>query len=252
MYFHIVQKANPALRLAWKAPGTYDPNRVQRRQMSDQIIGGPTYRQIQPIEETDRTISMNGVMPYDQFLKLKAMYESSYVEHTFSDGVTVWDVVIEDLSGPPVQVNLAQYSMTLGVLRRVYPVATVGDSISMEAPVVASGYLRVLLTLADAVPGMPNAYYIDKGATDLGYNVALTPQGIPDIRLYWNGQEKLWGPQSSFDGPGTTVDFDIVRSLSTGLEGHAVLGSLNAILFNFSFTGTVWYYYRRAGLATNA
>lgn len=102
--------------------------------------------------------------------------------------------------------------------------------------------------VGDAVAGQPNAYYIDKGITSHGYNVALDLNGKPMVSILVGGQGTRWVPEGSFpDG-----DFSVVRSQSTGPEGPAAVGSHNAIRFVGPLpTGVdTWYFYLRDNQAT--
>ena len=94
-----------------------------------------------------------------------------------------------------------------------------------------------------AVTGQARTYYIDKDATTYGYNVDANPHtGLYDIRIVLNGQELLQG-----------VDYEIVRSQSTGPEGSSAVGSLNAIEFqevDIELGDTIWYSYIRESEAT--
>jgi hypothetical protein len=107
----------------------------------------------------------------------------------------------------------------------------------------------IRISSSDAVPGQANTYYIDKASSQYGHNVALDSSGTPLIRVLLEGQELMWGPVATF-GNEDNVDFDIVRSLSTGAEGYAAVGSTNAIKFNGTMDGHVWLYYHKKGLAT--
>jgi hypothetical protein len=108
---------------------------------------------------------------------------------------------------------------------------------------------RIIDLVADAVPGQPFTYYIDKGATPYGYNVQLDGEGFPDIRVMGNGREKLLVDEATLDTPGVPGDCAVVRSLSTGGEGFSVLGSRNAIRFLATPDETLWIHYRRDSLA---
>lgn len=108
----------------------------------------------------------------------------------------------------------------------------------------------VLDPALDAVPGQPNAYYIERGATLLGYNVAEDDAYTPKILLRENGQELLLRAEALWTE--RLGDFDIVASQSTGPEGPATLGSRNAIKFSTPINpdSIYWYHYVRRGAAT--
>lgn len=99
-------------------------------------------------------------------------------------------------------------------------------------------YVLLDVVSGEPVPGQADTFYIQKGATLLGHNVRTDSFGNLKIRLLNSGQELRLG-----------FDFNIVRSLSTGIEGFAAVGSTNAIQFTSPpFAGaTYWYSYHRAG-----
>ena len=117
-----------------------------------------------------------------------------------------------------------------------------------ESPLDRTRY-RPIDLVADAVPGQANTYYIDKGVTTHGYNVRVV-SGVPDITVVRNGLERLWVPEVDLGHPTNAGDFSAVRSLSTGGEGPAAVGSVNAIQFDVEPTGDVWIHYTRDGLAS--
>lgn len=102
----------------------------------------------------------------------------------------------------------------------------------------------LLDTVADAVTGQADTYYISKGITDLGYNVVVDIDGKPIFRLLINGAEQYMGTTGD-----TNADFTIVRSQSTGPEGPAASGSLNAIKFHAPIplggVWKIWYMYQQ-------
>ena len=109
---------------------------------------------------------------------------------------------------------------------------------------------RIIDTTVDAVPGQPHTYYVDKGNTTYGYNVQPDDQSVPDIRVVLHSRELLWTIESDLGSPTIPGDFTIVRSLSTGQEGPAAVGSTNAVKFDLDIAGPVWIHYRRKSLAT--
>lgn len=87
---------------------------------SEMVIGGPTHRQVFPIEETDREVSMSGILELPLFYKLKYMYEGPGLDFIFSDGDYVWEVVIADFQGRQDGTSVrATYSLTLGVTKLI-------------------------------------------------------------------------------------------------------------------------------------
>lgn len=109
-------------------------------------------------------------------------------------------------------------------------------------PALAPRYTdRAIDLVAHAVPGQANTYYIDKGATSHGFNAQIHPiTGDVQVEVYILGQKQLQG-----------VQYNVVRSLSSGAEGFAAVGSLNALQFTFAIPpGTVvWLDYHRASAA---
>ena len=107
----------------------------------------------------------------------------------------------------------------------------------LEPPVVLDQILH-------AVPGQANTFYIDKGATSHGYNVQVDAvTGRPLFWLLRSGVEMRLGN-----------DFEIVRSLSTGPEGPAAVGSLNALHILEPVilqSPVIWYDYYRDDEATS-
>jgi hypothetical protein len=97
--------------------------------------------------------------------------------------------------------------------------------------------------LNHAVPGQANTFYIDKGATSHGYNVrADEVSDEPRLQLYRSGATMLLG-----------VDYIVVRSQSTGPEGFAAVGSLNAIQILEPIilsSPRIWYSYVRKDQAS--
>lgn len=124
---------------------------------------------------------------------------------------------------------------------------------------------RYIDLIADAVPGQPNAYYVDKGASVLGHNVHMNGQLVPEIELVKNGRKLLWTTPANLGSLSIPGDFTVVPSASTGPEGPAPAGSLNAILLDAPLSGDAWlnyhrmvrnvdswFYYRRVNLVADA
>jgi hypothetical protein len=125
------------------------------------------------------------------------------------------------------------------------PVTNVEEALDNVQPFMRKAVIDSVL---HAVPGQPNTYYIDKGATTHGYNTAFDGDGEPLMRVLVNGIEQFYGLEATV---GVTSDFSVVRSLSTGGEGPASVSSVNALKFDRDMTGErVWIFYHRQSLAT--
>lgn len=100
----------------------------------------------------------------------------------------------------------------------------------------------------DAVTGQANTYYIDKGVTTFGNNVEVGGTGVPEVQVIRNGRQLLWVQEPDLGSLSISGDFTVVRSLSTGPEGPAPVGSNNALTFTEPISGDVWVHYRPAGV----
>lgn len=123
-------------------------------------------------------------------------------------------------------------------------VTIIGDT--SAAPEVS---YRAIDPVTDAVQGQPNTYYVDKGATSHGHNVALDSLGTPQIELFINGRKKFLAPEADLGHPTRPADYAVVRSQSTGPEGSAAVGSRNAVKLAAPLSGIAWVDYRRLSQA---
>lgn len=102
-------------------------------------------------------------------------------------------------------------------------------TISNDGAVSPEASNRAIDPVLDAVPGQPNTYYIDRGATTYGFNAALDTFGQPDVKLYINGRKKIQADEADLGHPTKPAEFAVVRSQATSGEGPAAAGSRNAV-----------------------
>lgn len=118
-WFHIANKADGTIGGFFPAPQEYTKD-VPRRGTTEVVAGGPSIHQDFPVEETDRVLTLSGVMKIYLFDRiLRPVYEAATVKAEFSDGEHVWDVNIRVLSGPKQSGNVTNWRMELRVCRLI-------------------------------------------------------------------------------------------------------------------------------------
>jgi hypothetical protein len=136
----------------------------------------------------------------------------------------------------------------IALTRTESPAGQVNLTVASETAALIS--FRAVDPIADAVPGQANTYYIDKGVTTHGYNVEVDGQGTPLLWVYINGRQRFLAPEADLGHVTKLAECAAVRSLSTGGEGPAAVGSRNAVKLASPLSGGMWLHYRRKSLAS--
>jgi hypothetical protein len=127
VYFHLVNVADPRLRLFFPAPSSYDVvSNLPRSYMAQQVLGGDRVVQAFPLDETSRVIKLDGTASADVVARLEALDLAPGTALEFSDGSRLWTVVAVTFTTKPlrrsfraglanVRSGVYTYSMELGV-----------------------------------------------------------------------------------------------------------------------------------------